>query len=161
MRSLKGLHIVGTSALRFIAICIVDCKMANIRREAGACYGEQWRVTIPASQKLPPVPNPGLVLPSTAGGDSESSHREPKNSKILRYRLLACDQRSFLTGSRRVDMQAAHIINTVRQDNQRKKNVVSASDSSRTHILTVTRKSFLPNSAFIIRPSKLLNWIAS
>jgi hypothetical protein len=110
--------------------------MANARREAGA-YGEQWRVTIPASKKLSPVPNPpGLVPPSTAGSDSQSSHHEPKDSKILRYRLLACDQRSFLTGSRRVDMQAAYIINTIRKDNRRKRNVVSATDSSytQTHI---------------------------
>jgi len=73
--------------------------------------GEQWRVTIPASKQLPPIPNPpGFVPPSTAGGDSQSSHLELKDSKILRYRLLVCDQRSFLTGSRRVDMQAAYII---------------------------------------------------
>jgi len=130
--------------------------------ETGA-LGEQWRVTIPVCKKLPLIPNfpPGLVPPSTAGSDSQSSHREPKNSKILRYRLLACDQRSFLTGSRRVDMQAAHIINTVRKDDQRKANVVSATDSSHKHTPTATRKSFLHNSVFIIRTSRLLNWIAS
>jgi hypothetical protein len=145
----------------FVAICVEIFKMANTIRETGT-RGEQWRVTIPASKKLPPVPNPpGLVPPSTAGGDSESSHREPKDSKILRYRLLACDQRSFLTGSRRVDMQAAYIINTVRKDDQRKANVVSATDSSRTFTLTETRKSFLHNSVFIIRTSRPLNWIAS
>ncbi|KAK2462862.1 hypothetical protein APHAL10511_005060 [Amanita phalloides] len=97
--------------------------MPNAFRETGA-YGEQWRVTLPASKKLPPVPNPGLVSPSKAGSDGQSSHREPKNSKILRYHLLACDQRSFLTGSRRVDMQAAYIINAVcREDSQLKTNV--------------------------------------
>jgi hypothetical protein len=103
--------------------------MANTLRETGT-LGEQWRVTIPASI---PIPNPPatLVPPSTTGGDSQSSHFEPKDSKILRYRLLACDQRSFLTGSRRADMQAAYIINTIRKDDQRKANVVSASDSSR------------------------------
>ncbi|KIM41710.1 hypothetical protein M413DRAFT_27302 [Hebeloma cylindrosporum] len=94
--------------------------MAKAGRETSA-YGLQWRVSIPASKKLPPLPNPfGLVPPSTAGGDSEASHLEPEDSKILRYELLNCDQRSFLTGSRRADMQAAHIINTVRKDNQRK-----------------------------------------
>ena len=135
--------------------------MANTIRETGT-RGEQWRITIPASKKLPLVPNPpGLVPPSTAGGDSESSHREPKDSKILRYRLLTCDQRSFLTGSRRVDMQAAHLINTVRKDDQRKTNVVSATDYSRTCKLTATRKSSLHNSVFIIRTSRPLNWIAS
>ena len=135
--------------------------MANAHREAGT-YGEQWRVTIPAPTKLPPIPNqPGLAPPSTEGGDSESSHREPKESKILRYRLLTCDQRSFLTGSRRVDMQAAHIINTVRKDDQRKANVVSATDSSRTYTLTVTRNIFLHNSVFIIRTSRAIGWIAS
>jgi hypothetical protein len=73
-----------------VAICD-DCKMATARREAGA-YGEQWCITIPASKKLPPVPNaPGLVPPSTAGSDSQSSHREPKDSKILRYRLKILD----------------------------------------------------------------------
>ncbi|KAF8816779.1 hypothetical protein BYT27DRAFT_7206940 [Phlegmacium glaucopus] len=100
--------------------------MANIRREAGA-YREQWRVTIPASKKLPPVPNPWT------GDNSQSSHREPKNSKILRYHLLACDQRSFLTGSRRVDMQAAHIIDTVRRDNRRKMNVEELLTQQRLH----------------------------
>lgn len=104
--------------------------MANVRREAGS-YGEQWRVTIPAPKKFHSFSN--LVPPSTAGGESQSSLREPKNNKVLRYRLLACDQRSFLTGSRRVDMQAAHIINTVRVDDRRKTIVVSASDSSYTH----------------------------
>jgi hypothetical protein len=149
------------SALTFVAICIDDFKMANTLRETGA-LGEQWRITIPPSKKLPPIPNPpGLVPPSTAGSDSQSSHFEPKDSKILRYRLLACDQRSFLTGSRRVDMQAARIINTVRTDKQRKANVVSASDSSCTWTRTATRKSFLHSSVFIIRTSRLLNWIAS
>ena len=136
-------------------------KMAYALRETGG-HGEQWRVTIPACKKLPPIPNPsGLVPSSTAGSDSQSSHREPKDSKILLYRLLACDQRSFLTGSCRVDMQAAHIINTVRKDDRRKANVVSATNSSRTYTLTATRKSFLHSSVFIIPPSKLLNWIAS
>ncbi|KAJ3481693.1 hypothetical protein NLJ89_g12190 [Agrocybe chaxingu] len=108
--------------------------MANARREASA-YGEQWRVTIPASKELPSIPNlaPGRVPPSTTGGDSQSSHREPKNSKILRYRLLTCDQRSFLTGSRRVDMQAAHIISTVREDDRRKKNVEELLTQQRLH----------------------------
>ena len=131
--------------------------MAKALRENGA-RGEQWRVTIPACKKLPPIPNPsGLVPPSTAGSDSQSSHHEPRDSKILRHRLLACDQRSFLTGSRRVDMQAAHIINTVQK---RKANVVRSTDSSRTYTLTKTRRSFLRNSVFITRTSRLLNWIA-
>ena len=135
-------------------------KMANAHREAGT-YGEQWRVTIPAPTKLPPIPSPtGLAPPSTAGGDSESSHHESNESKILRYRILTCDQRSFLTGSRRVDMQAAHIINTVRKDDQRKANVVSATDSSRTYTLTATRKIFLRNSVFTIHTSRALGWIA-
>lgn len=156
-------HLSDTSQISAlsISICVDDFKMANALRETGA-RGEQWRVAIPASKKLPSIPNPpGFVPPSTAGGDSESSHREPKDTKILRYRLLACDQRSFLTGSRRVDMQAAYIINTVRKDDQRKANVVSATDYSRTYTLTATRKSFLHNSVFIIRTSRPLNWIAS
>lgn len=146
-----------------VAICIDDCKMATAHWQ-GSAYREQWRVTIPDFKKLLPVPNsPGLVPPSTGGGDSQSSHCEPKDSKILPYRLLACDQRSFLTGSHRVDMQAAYIINTVRKDNRRKAKVVSATDSSYAHsnMLTIVRKSFLPNSAFIIHPSGILNWIAS
>jgi len=158
---LPPLRCLSDLSMSYFAICVDYCNMANTFRETGA-YGEQWRVTIPASKKLPPIPNPpGVVPPSTAGGDSQSSHREPKNSKILRYRLLACDQRSFLTGSRRVDMQAAHIISTIRKDDRRKANVVSAPDPSRTYTLTATRRSFLHNSVFIIRTSRLLNWIAS
>ncbi|KIM37123.1 hypothetical protein M413DRAFT_31073 [Hebeloma cylindrosporum] len=42
-------------------------------------------------------------------------------------------------------MQAAHIINTVRKDSQRRRSL----------------KSFLPNSVFAIQPSRYLIWIAS
>jgi len=78
-----------------IAICVNDCKMVNALRES-VTYGEQWRVTILASKKLPPIPNPyGLVLSSTAGGDSQSSHCKPKNSQIIVIALLLATSGRF------------------------------------------------------------------
>ncbi len=95
---------------------------------------QQFRVFIPPVKKLPPNPHIGrgsdallraLAPPSeTAGTDSEWSP-EPPEDKSLRHRLLACDQRSFLTGSASADLQAAHIINAVRRNPERKKLVVS------------------------------------
>ncbi|KAK2464039.1 hypothetical protein APHAL10511_003983 [Amanita phalloides] len=91
---------------------------------------QQVRVFIPPVKKLPPNPHIGhgsaallraLAPPSeTAGTDSEWSHESPED-KSLRHRLLACDQRSFFTGSASADLQAAHIINAVRMNPERKK----------------------------------------
>ncbi|CAA7269622.1 unnamed protein product [Cyclocybe aegerita] len=86
-------------------------------------------------QATSPCPQPG----TWTGTAIHRRRRQPvlpprtQEHKILRYRLLACDQRSFLTGSRRVDMQAAHIINTVREDDRRKANVEELLTQQRLH----------------------------
>ena len=95
---------------------------------------QQVRMFIPPVKKLPPNPHIGpgsdallraLAPPSeTAGTDSEYTPESPED-KNLRHRLLACDQRSFFTGSASADLQAAHIINPVRRNPERKKLVVS------------------------------------
>ena len=95
---------------------------------------QQVRVFIPPVKKLPPNPHIGcasdallraLAPPSeTAGTDSEWSP-ESSEDKGLRHRLLACDQRSFFTGSASADLQAAHIINAVHRNPERKKQVAS------------------------------------
>lgn len=95
---------------------------------------QQLRAFIPSVKKLPPNPHigrpfdavlRGLAPPSeTTGADSECSP-EPLEEKGLRHQLLVCDQRSFFTGSASADLQAAHIINAVRRNPERKKLVVS------------------------------------
>ncbi len=98
-------------------------------------FDDDARVFIPPVKRLPPNPHMvgrgsdailrALAPPSeTAGTDSEWSP-ESLEDKCLRHRLLACDQRSFLTGSASADLQAAHIINPVRRDPERKRLVVS------------------------------------
>ena len=95
---------------------------------------QQVRVFIPPVKKLPPNPHIGrgsdallraLAPPSeTAGTDSEWPPESPED-KSLRHRLLACDQRSFFTGSASADLQAAYIISAVRRNPERNILVVS------------------------------------
>jgi len=96
----------------------------------------QHRVVIPPVKQLPPNPHIHsgaltAVLSRALGPASETGQTysefppEPKELKRLRHQLLAYDQRSFLTGSAVSDLQAAHIITAVRDDPQRKREVVS------------------------------------
>lgn len=64
---------------------------------------------------------------SETGRTDSEAILEPKEQKGLRYRLLACDQRSFLTGSAVPDLQAAHdhILSAIRKNPVRKAAVVS------------------------------------
>ncbi|KAF9485488.1 hypothetical protein BDN70DRAFT_903055 [Pholiota conissans] len=89
----------------------------------------QLRVAIPSGRRLPPNPHIGigqtalsraLEAPSEATEDSELVP-EPKEEKSLRHRLLACDQRSFITGSAAADLEAAYILAAVHKDQERKK----------------------------------------
>lgn len=92
---------------------------------------QQYHVVIPRYKKLPPNPHikdgpvaidRALAPPSET--DSELSP-ESQEDKYLRYRLLVIDQRSFFTGSAAADLQAAHMINPVRRNAERKLRVVS------------------------------------
>jgi len=94
----------------------------------------QYRVVIPAVQKLPPNPHisgsdaltRAFAPPSeTASNVDSESPPEPRLEKILRHLLLACDQLSFSTGSASADLQVAHVVNAVSQNPDRKKRVVS------------------------------------
>ena len=93
----------------------------------------QFRVVIPAVKKLPPNPHissdaltRALAPPSeTASNVDSESPPEPRLEKTLRHLLLACDQLSFFTGSASADLQAAHVVNAVRQNPDRKRRVVS------------------------------------
>ncbi|KAJ3517704.1 hypothetical protein NLJ89_g327 [Agrocybe chaxingu] len=99
-------------------------------------HSSQLRVVIPDIRRLPPNPHivagpvislpqqgaweRALAAPSVSGTtDSEISHI-PRHEKALRNRLLAYDQRSFLTGSAAADLEAAHIISAVRHNDLRK-----------------------------------------
>ncbi|THU88780.1 hypothetical protein K435DRAFT_865931 [Dendrothele bispora CBS 962.96] len=80
--------------------------------------GEQIVIPSPAD-KLPPNP---LLLGREPTSVAASSQRSsiasvdiPKEDKTLRNKLLKTDQRSFLTGVVSVDLQAAHILNTIRK----------------------------------------------
>jgi len=95
---------------------------------------QQQRVAIPPSKRLPPNPHIGdgpvalgRALTSPSETDEANSEWCPEGQidKSLRYRLLASDQRSFFTGSAACDLQAAHIINAVRINTERKWQVVS------------------------------------
>ena len=94
----------------------------------------QYRIVIPAVKKLPPNPHisgsgaltRALAPPSeTASNVDSESPPEPRREKTLRHLLLACDQLSFFTGSASADLQAAHVVNAVRQNPDRKRRVVS------------------------------------
>jgi len=92
---------------------------------------QQFQVVIRPVHRLPPNPhiNPqvfstvqrALGPPSSVGETS----LETKEQKGFRHRLIACDQRSFLTGAPVADLQVAHIINPIRDNSERKADVVS------------------------------------
>ena len=95
---------------------------------------QQNRVEIPSCKRLPPNPHIGGGLeairratapPSQTTGTDSECPPESRDDKALRYRLIATDQRSFLTGSAAADLQAAHIINAVCLKTERKEQVVS------------------------------------
>ncbi|THU88775.1 hypothetical protein K435DRAFT_969348 [Dendrothele bispora CBS 962.96] len=81
---------------------------------------ENERIVIPSpADKLPPNP---LLLGREPTSVAASSQRSsiasvdiPKEDKTLRNKLLKTDQRSFLTGVVSVDLQPAHILNTIRK----------------------------------------------
>jgi len=74
----------------------------------------QFRVFLPTVKNLPPNPHFALQHPSeTADTESELTPYPPEDQ----YGLLACDQRSFVTGSASADLQASHIINSIIQIN--------------------------------------------
>ncbi|THU94452.1 hypothetical protein K435DRAFT_966838 [Dendrothele bispora CBS 962.96] len=78
------------------------------------------RIVLPSpADKLPPNP---LLLgrePTSAAASSQRSSIAsvdiPKEDKTLRNKLLKTDQWSFLTGVVSVDLQPAHILNTIRK----------------------------------------------
>lgn len=97
---------------------------------------QQYRVVIRSVNKLPPNPHIGptsqvkdtinraLNPPSTVD-ETESQPWESKRQKGFRQRLIACDQRSFFTGAPVADLQVAYLINTIRNNQDRKAHVVS------------------------------------
>ena len=95
---------------------------------------QQFRVFIPPVKKLLPNPHIGrayetliraLAPPTETEYVDSEVNPEPPEEKSLRHRLLACDQRSFVTGSASADLQAARVINAVRKNPERKRQVVS------------------------------------
>ncbi|KAF8337664.1 hypothetical protein F5887DRAFT_984264 [Amanita rubescens] len=130
---------------------------------------QQFRVFISPVKKLPPNPHIGpgsdailraLAPPSeTTRSDSEWSPESPED-KSLRHRLLACDQRSFFTGSASADLQAAHIINPVRRDPERKRLVVKDL-LSRQKLQDPSVYKFLldsPTNAILLEASLHVHW---
>jgi len=95
----------------------------------------QYLVKLPRVQKLPPNPLIGPAheawarararTPSDISETDSEVPTERRKDKSIRYLLLACDQRSFLTGSAVADLKVAHILNTVRNNETRKNDVVS------------------------------------
>jgi hypothetical protein len=73
------------------------------------------------------MPLPMLAPPSESLDEDNEWHCEPINLKGLRKNLLAEDQRSFFAGSAVADLQAAHVLNAVRGDTERKAHIVSVS----------------------------------
>ncbi|TFK51156.1 hypothetical protein OE88DRAFT_1808633 [Heliocybe sulcata] len=99
---------------------------------------QQYRVGLPRLRKLPPNPHiydaptaKDAALARANAPPSESAQAdselptESTSLKRLRHRLLAHDQRSFLTGSAVPDLQVAHILNAVRRNSVRKQGVES------------------------------------
>ncbi|KAF9483678.1 hypothetical protein BDN70DRAFT_929027 [Pholiota conissans] len=60
-------------------------------------------------------------------------YNEARIDTILRYKLLACDQRSFLTGSAVADLEPAHIFEPIRKDKVRKDEVEEFLTQQRFH----------------------------
>ncbi|KAF8972065.1 hypothetical protein BDZ97DRAFT_1783040 [Flammula alnicola] len=129
---------------------------------------QQFRVVIPLVKKLPPNPHIGdgnnalvraLAPPSdTAQTDSEWSP-ESRDDKALRHRLLACDQRSFLTGSAVADLQAARIINAVRNNVTLKREVEDYLTQQRLQPPSIGR--FLldsTNNAILLESNLRIQW---
>jgi hypothetical protein len=93
----------------------------------------QAEVGLPLAKRLPPNPHLQAVTPAAAWerlhepvSPTDDDEWYPARKTLL-HRLLACDQRSFLTGAAGPDLQAAHIINAVREGGRRKSDVVSVS----------------------------------
>ncbi|CAA7267647.1 unnamed protein product [Cyclocybe aegerita] len=132
----------------------------------------QLRVGLPTVKPLPPNPliraEPAddalaraLAPPSeTAQTDSDVSPEVP-SQKELRQQLLACDQRSFLTGSAVADLQAAHIINAVRKSSHQMRKEQVQQLLSRQRLHTPREASFLldgPSNAILLEPGLHFQW---
>lgn len=140
--------------------CATDGRTHNMSRLEFDVNANQYLVKLPRINKLPPNPLIGpaheawaraCVPPSdTSQADSESQvSTERRKNKSIRHLLLACDQRSFLTGSAVAGLQVARILNTVRNDETRKtEDVVSICGLNLLirHLIPCFRKHILPSS---------------
>ncbi|KAF9472100.1 hypothetical protein BDN70DRAFT_887405 [Pholiota conissans] len=102
---------------------------------------KQLRVAIPKTRRLPPSPQiereegmiRALAPPPHSGEIDKECPHESRIDTILRYKLLACDQRSFLTGSAVPDIEPAHILAPIRNDPVRKAEVEKFLTQQRFH----------------------------
>ncbi|KAF9472102.1 hypothetical protein BDN70DRAFT_819137 [Pholiota conissans] len=102
---------------------------------------KQLRVAIPKTRRLPPSPQiereegmiRALAPPPHSGEIDKECPHESRIDMILRYKLLACDQRSFLTGSAVPDIEPAHILAPIRNDPVRKAEVEKFLTQQRFH----------------------------
>ncbi|KAF9483651.1 hypothetical protein BDN70DRAFT_276837 [Pholiota conissans] len=115
--------------------------------------GKQYRVVLTPLERLPPNPHIGppedalrraLAPPPPEVETDEDGENRTKSrlDKILFYRLLAYDQRSLLTGSAAADLQISHIINPIRRNEHRKRDVVSSA-LSRPWLFINKRANFI------------------
>ncbi|CAA7266155.1 unnamed protein product [Cyclocybe aegerita] len=102
-----------------------------------------------------------LAPPSeTEESDSELSPEVPAQ-KELRTKLLACDQRSFLTGSAVADLQAAHIINAVQKSNYQMRKMRVEALLSQLRLHHPSQGWFLldgPSNAILLEPGLRFQW---
>ncbi|KAF9483677.1 hypothetical protein BDN70DRAFT_929026 [Pholiota conissans] len=114
--------------------------MSPLKR--AATQYRQLKVSIPRARPLPSNPHTGLSRDTMSSAllpplypvetDSECPH-EARVDSVLRHKLLACDQRSFLTGSVVADIEPAHILAPVRNDKVRKDEVEKFLTQQRFH----------------------------
>ncbi|KAF5370995.1 hypothetical protein D9615_010021 [Tricholomella constricta] len=129
---------------------------------------QQLRVFIPPVKKLPPNPHIGsasealiraLAPPTETEYTDSEANPEPPEEKSLRHRLLACDQRSFVTGSASADLQAARVINAVRKNPERKRQVEDLLSQQRLQDPSMLK--FLldsPTNAILLEATLHVHW---
>ncbi|KAF9647201.1 hypothetical protein BDM02DRAFT_2747636 [Thelephora ganbajun] len=71
----------------------------------------------PVSKKIPPNPLLGYNRTHTATASSAKSSRVSATQSTLTHRVLLYDQRCLVTGAVSTQLQACHLINTIRMNN--------------------------------------------